>query len=233
MGGRERMPAGWWGVMDATMRPVRPPRFTRRPDPPYVQLRYPGRKPAAPGPDPASSAEAAGARRDLRSRIRESPLGELFQPLRPFDAFEPGPPGRAVLEAVRDAGFEYALTKAAFGPHPTVVTGAPGLTVINHTVGRWDGWTPFVTVNTLADLRQAERKLLRGRRPGWLLGTLDTCLWAFSGPRWDRGQHLLEICRWVAEGGSGGQLVNVPPRVVARYAQLLAQRGLVASIAAR
>jgi hypothetical protein len=159
--------------------------------------------------------------------VRRSPLRHLFEPVRPFDDYLPGPPQRALLEAVRDAGFEYALTKSSFGGLPRVVRGVEGLTVLTYTTGRWDGWTPFVTINDLSDLRRSERRLLRSNRPGWLVGTFDSCLWAFTGPRWDRGAELDRICRWTAGGGSSGRLVNVTPRTVARYARMLAERGMV------
>jgi hypothetical protein len=162
--------------------------------------------------------------------VRESPLGALFEPARPFTDFRPGAPGRAVLEAVRDAGFEYAFTTSAFSGPPRAVVDIPGLVALTYTAGRWDGWSPFITVNGLSDLRRAERRLLRGRRPGWLAGTLDTCLWAFTGEVWDRGRELYAICRWIAEGGSSGRLVNVTPRTAARYARLLADRGLVETL---
>ena len=168
----------------------------------------------------------------LRRAVRRSPLGSFLEPLRPFDAFMPGPPNRQLLTAVRDAGFDYALTKSAFGRRPKVVTGIDGLTVMNYTVGRWDGWTPFVTINSIGDLQAAERRLIRHGRPGWLLGTLDSCLWTFSGTVLDRGQALLEMCRWVARGGTSGKLVNVLPGVMARYAAILAEMGVVDTMAA-
>jgi hypothetical protein len=114
-----------------------------------------------------------------------------------------------------------------------VVRGVEGITVMNHTAGRWDGSIPFVNVNTVGDLRPAERRLLRQQRPGWLVGSLATSLWALSGLRWERGERLRQISRWVAEGGNSGSLVNVPPRVVARYASLLATRGLVDAVDAQ
>src|SRR5207245_9025010 len=98
--------------------------------------------------------------------------------------------------------------------------------------GRGDGWTPFETVNSLADLAQAERKLLRSGRPGWLTGTLDTCLWAFSGPFWERAHRLRGMCEWMAGGGASGRLVNATPRTVARFAARLAERGEVGVIPA-
>jgi hypothetical protein len=132
-----------------------------------------------------------------------------------------------VLEAVREVGFEYAFTSSAFGGPPRAVVDIGGLTAMTYTAGRWDGWTPFITVNDLSDLRRAERRLLRGGHPGWLIGTLDTCLWAFSGPIWSRGSALFAMCRWVAAGGSSGRLINVTPRTASRYARLLAGMGLV------
>lgn len=227
--GREWVPAGWWGVMDPELRPVPAPRLSRQPDAPWLKVRYRGRGGGAPS-EPVEVREheprpAPGPA--LRALVRRSALRHLMEPLRPFDGFAPGPPGLGVLSAVRDAGFTYAFTKAGFGGDPKVVDGVPELTALTYTVGRWDGWTPFATVNSLGDLRSAERRLRRRRRPGWLVGTLDTCLWAFSGPRWERGQRLLELCRWAARGGDSGELINVPPRVVARYARLLAERGLV------
>jgi hypothetical protein len=222
LGGAERVPRGWWGVMDAALEPRRPPSLTREPDAPYVRLRYRGTR--TPGGGLGGTARS-GAGRSLRRRIRESPLGAFFEPLRPFDGHRPGPPGRLVLEAVRDAGFEYAFTKSAFGTKPAVVGGVPGLTTLNYTVGRWDGWTPFATINSLGDLQQAERRLLSSRRPGWLVGTMDACLWAFTGPVWERGPRLRAICDWFAAGGGSGRLINVTPRTVARYARILADSG--------
>ncbi|MGH7876842.1 MAG: hypothetical protein ACRENM_04125, partial [Candidatus Dormibacteraceae bacterium] len=79
-------------------------------------------------------------------------------------------------------------------------------------------------------LRAAERRLLRARRPGWVLGSLDTCLWAFTGHLWDRGRELRAICEWVAQGGSTGRLINVTPGTAARYAKVLADTGLARTL---
>jgi hypothetical protein len=116
---------------------------------------------------------------------------------------------------------------------PHIVKGFDGLTVFNHTAGRWDGWSPFHTINALSDLQQAERAMLKSKRPGWLFGALDTCLWTFARHVFERGGDLHEICRWVAGGGSGGSLINVTPRTVARYADLLARTGRVEPVSAK
>ena len=220
---------GWWAVMDAPLVPRRIRRVSIQPWPPSAKVRYRPRpvELAAEGPSDR------GTRRALRSRVRDSPLGRLFEPIRPFDGTRPGPPQRSVLQAVRSAGFEYALTKSEFGAPPTVATGVDGLTVINYTAGRWDGWTPFETINRLSDLERAERTLRRAGSAGWLLGGLDACLWAFSGHVLDRGRELRAICRWVAGGGSSGRLHNVTPHTMVRYARILAELGLVRTVPVR
>ena len=237
LGGNDRLPRGWWGVMDAPLiQRQSAERVSVVPDPPYIRLRHGHVRDMSSAPfraGPAIRPAGDSARRRLRRAIGRSVLRQFFESRRPFDGYAPGAPGLKVLEAVRDAGFEYAFTKAAFGGRPSVVSGVPGLTALNYTVGRWDGWTPFVTVNSLADLQSAERRLHRGGGPGWLAGTLDTCLWAFTGPVWERGSKLKAICDWMVRGGSSGRLVNVTPRTVARYAKLLASSGRVRTIAAR
>jgi hypothetical protein len=229
LGGRDRIPRGWWPVMDAPLIRQVSRRLATHPAPPYVRLRY---QPRPLGSAPDEEAER-GSRLQLRTRVRQSSLRHLFEPIRPFSDFRPGPPGRDVLRAVRDAGFEYAFTTSSFAAPPRAVVDVDGLTALTFTAGRWDGWTPFVTVNDLSDLRRAEHRLLRRGRPGWLIGTLDTCLWAFTGPVWTKGTALFDLCHWMAAGGSTGRLMNVTPRTASRYARLLADSGLVETLSSR
>lgn len=100
---------------------------------------------------------------------------------------------------------------------------------LNYTAGRWDGWTPFETINEVRDLQHAEKGLMRRGRPGWLLGGIDTCLWAFSGELWQRAPELAEIAGYVASGGSSGKLINVRPHVVARYARIMDEQAVTES----
>ena len=214
-------PRGWWATMDAPLR--RKPRSRSAPpvewDPtaPYrvlIRYRHPGHMPGM--------AQGGGELRDgLRRRLRGTRLRPLFRAYRPYEDFEPGPIDTRVADVVRARGFEYMVTKAGFGPEPRVVHRTDDFVAINHTAGRWDGWTPFETINDASDLRRAEKALLARRQPGWLLGTIDTCLWAFSGELWDRAPRLAAIARLAAAGGDSGRLVNVTPRVLARYARLL------------
>jgi hypothetical protein len=238
---RRWRPQGWWATMDAPLVPLsgwRSPRPVRwNPAAPYrVQLRFHDGDHVA--PDPMGNGEeragrawptrlplvrtaAESLRERLRGRLRGSRLRPLFSAYRPYEAFAPGPLDPELANTVHRAGFSYMLSKSAFGRPPQVLYRDGDFIALNYTAGQWDGWTPFETVNGVGDLRRAERRLLARGRPGWLLGTIDTCLWAFSGELWDRAPGLSAMARFAARGGASGRLVNVTPRVVARYARLI------------
>jgi len=239
---QERRPRGWWATMDPAMLPRPRPKLPVTPKvqahAPFLQIRYhsPGSL-AASMPAPASleergeeettravSSMPAGRTpltRRLGSWAREHGLNAVLAPYRPYEFFAPGPVRKEVIEAVRGAGLRYMFSKAGFGLPPTVLYHDADFIALNYTVGHWDGWTPFETINSVGDLQRAERRLLAVKRPGWLVGTLDTCLWAFTGPIWGRATGLWAIADFVARGGNSGQLINVTPGVVARYARLL------------
>ena len=119
------------------------------------------------------------------------------------------------------------LSKSGFGKPPHAVYRQGDFVALNYTAGQWDGWTPFETINDLNDLRRAERTLVGQGKPGWLLGSIDSCLWTFSGEIWDRAPGLASIARFVASGGSSGKLVNVRPRVLAHYARIISEERTV------
>ncbi len=216
-------PRGWWPLLDAPLQPARPPRVAFRSGRP--RLLFSPRGAAA-----ASEAEGAPARADLRSAVgtlvRRSPLERLFEARRPFEDTRPGNLDAVLAEAVLEAGFSYMWTKAGFG-RAAVAFRRDEFVALTLTAGNWDGWSPFYTVGGVHDLRRAERRLLRGRRPGWLVGTIDSPLWALSGEVLERGGGLYRIAELTARGGASGRLVNVTPGVIARYARLLERRGLL------
>ena len=222
-------PEGWWAVMDAPLEALpwwRKPRPLQigHPAPYGFHIRY---HPRPPGSEVAR--ESSGSRRSprermgmlVRDRLRSSRLRVLFNPYRPYEDRGPGALEPAIAETVRAAGFSYMFSKSGFGRPPHILYRAGDFVALNHTAGRWDGWTPFETLNGVHDLRAAEKRLLRKRRPGWLVGTIDACLWAMSGEFWRGGRTLLEMARFAASGGDSADLVNVTPRVVARYARII------------
>ncbi len=212
-------PRGWWPLLDTPLVRTRRPAVAWEGRP---VLRY---KPASDNgvPDSGGSSATTGLtpRRLAGQAARASGLVRFLEPRRPFDDMRPGPTDRHVSEAVREAGFEYMWTKAAFGrPRVTVQDGA--FVALTLTAGRWEGWSPFYAVGARRDLARAERQLRRG--PGWLAGTIDTPLWLLPGEALERASTLFRLAERVARGGSSGRLVNVTPNVVARYARLLEER---------
>jgi hypothetical protein len=223
-------PEGWWATMDAPLVPLkwwrqpRPVRWNR--SAPYrLQVRV---RPGSSGGEDAEGAQSLGLRpaveKYLRGRLRRSRLKALFSPYRPYEGFAPGPLSPEITSTVREAGFSYMLSKSGFGKEPKIVHRQGDFVALNYTAGQWDGWTPFETINHVHDLKRAERSLLARRRPGWLLGSVDSCLWAFSGELWEGAPGLAAIARFIADGGASGRLVNVQPRVIARYARIIEAR---------
>ena len=158
--------------------------------------------------------------------MRRLGLDSWFEQRRPFDRATPGAFDRNIAAAVHAAGFSYMWSKAEFGS-PRVLHRDGDFVALSLTAGNWDGWSPFYTLSSAADLAQAERKLLRAAKPGWLVGTIDSPLWALPGEILERGSGLYSIARLAAAGGKSGRLVNVIPNVVARYARLLDERRLL------
>ena len=246
-------PVGWWTTMDPDMIALPQPKLPVMPalerGAPFVRLRYTSASaqlaeaqraearelepPADVGAEAASEAtDRAEATLSRKQRIgawaRAHGFDAMLAPYRPYEHFAPGDPRPDVLAAARAAGLRYMFSKAGFGDPPRALSLDRDFIALNYTAGRWDGWTPFETINDPRDLRSAEKRLLARREPGWLVGTLDSCLWTFSGPIWRRGAALHEIATYLAGGGDSGRLVNVTPRVVARYARLIAEsRGKV------
>ena len=233
-------PQGWWATMDPEMLPLPAPKLPLMPKiqsrAPFLQLRYrsPGGTGTAAPPViddedvseqsiPAVPASSPGMKRRLGDWAREHGLRALLAPYRPYELFAPGSLRKEMIEAVRGAGLRYMFSKAGFGQPPAILYQDTDFIALNYTVGQWDGWTPFETINSVDDLRRAERRLLALKKPGWLVGTLDTCLWAFTGPIWERGAGLRDIAHFVAQGGDSKRLINVTPQVVARYARLLGE----------
>jgi hypothetical protein len=216
-------PEGWWPLLDTPLQPVRPPHFAWRSGRP--RLLFTPR-----GAPTAQRGERTTGQRDLRAvagtLVRRTSIDRLFEPRRPFEDQRPGQLSSSVAEAVREAGFTFMWTKAAFG-RPAVAYRSDDFVALTLTAGNWDGWSPFYTVGGVRDLRRAERRLLNGDRPGWLVGTIDTPLWALSGELLERGADLYRMADLTARGGTSGRLVNVTPRVVARYARVLEKLGLL------
>jgi len=216
-------PRGWWPLLDTRLVRHRELPLGHRGARPLVRFRSRGEV-----AERAAMAEHnAAARRDLRAlvgrTVRATRLDAFLEEGRPYDGWRPGEPDEEVVAAVRDVGFEYMWSKAAFGKSQ-ILRRHGEFVVLPFTAGAWDGWSPFYTVGEVGALFRAERQLLGRGAPGWVASTIDSPLFALPGEIWENGSRLHAIARAVAEGGRSGKLVNVTPRVVARYARLLADR---------
>jgi len=224
------LPRGWWPTMDADLErlgfPRRPKRLRLLDYPPYLQVRIQKRGRGDHDLGAGRKTEPAGAGRiqALRKRLGKTRLANYVDPFRPYEFYRAGAVKESVMKAVRAAGLAYMFSKSGFGSQPTILHADDDFLALNYTAGQWDGWTPFETVNDVSDLRKSERILLGKRKPGWVVSTIDSCLWTFSGEMWKRGTKLYEIARFCAGGGASGKLINAKPWTVARYARMIGQR---------
>ena len=157
----------------------------------------------------------------FRSGVEKAGLQQHFLPYRPYEFFRAGPLKNDIVEAVKSSGLSYMFSKSGFGPAPIILYQDEDFIALNYTAGQWDGWTPFETVNDVSDLRTAERSLSRRKRPGWIVSTIDSCLWTFGGEFWKSGGRLYRIAEFCAGGGDSGRLINVRPHTVSRYARIM------------
>jgi hypothetical protein len=115
-------------------------------------------------------------------------------------------------------GFHYSVSCALPGRNRVIHRDARHIT-LNQSSRSIATGSPYVRVTLVDDLTQKSP----GPRPGWWLGVIDSPPVAFNPYIWRRGNRFMEIVDWL----TGGSVINVTPNVVARYARLLAKRGLV------
>ena len=218
------VPRGWWPLLDAPLVPRRERPLAVRDGRPVVLL-----APRSERGQRTVSDVASREHRDLRymagSGVRRLHLDSLFAERRPYELARPGSSDDRVAAEVRSAGFTYMWTKTSFGRCTPRLLGDDFVS-LPFTAGSWDGWSPFYTVVRSSQLSRAERRLRRGGRPGWLASTIDSPLWLLPGELREHGHRVQELAVFATNGGSSGELVNVTPNVVARYARLLVRRGV-------
>jgi hypothetical protein len=218
-------PRGWWPLLDTTLVPHARPPVAWQAGRPVVRFSPRGEgAEEQDGIPPTDERGTVDLRRVAGAALRRSGMMRFFEATRPFDDVRPGATNPAVIDAVAEAGFSYLWTKASFGT-PAVPARRGDVVALSFTAGRWDGWSPFYTVAASEDLARAERRLLRGGKPGWVASTVDTPLWGMSGEILAQGHRLYDLASFAANGGRSGRLVNTTPHVVARYARLLQDEG--------
>ena len=89
LGGRDRVPRGWWPLMDAPLVPRPSHRLAGHPEPPYFRIRYRPRE-----PEPSADGEGGGrARRSPRAVVGAVPSAQALRSRPPLHRLQAGPPG--------------------------------------------------------------------------------------------------------------------------------------------
>jgi len=201
------LPKGWWPTLDTDLeksdfwQKPKPVRFMKAS--PYFQVRFNAgerrRGVRLPSTDSRTSKSPEHfSIEKIKDRLRRAGLAKHYVP---YENYRPGPLREEIVRAVKSSGLEYMFTKSGFNAPPAVPYLDGDFLALNFTCGRWDGWTPFETVNDVSDLKRAENILLKRKKPGWLVSTIDSCLWVFGGEIWRRGTGLFEIAQFCAQGG--------------------------------
>jgi hypothetical protein len=159
----------------------------------------------------------------LDTRLEPDPERPAALRGRPFGEYRAGELKEALHSAVAAHGFDYAITKAAPENIPAVQIGS--LYLLAQHAGSWLGWSPFHAINGVEDIKRAEKSLFLRGGPGYITGTIDSCLWTFSLPHWERGKELKTMIDFILHGGRSGRLVNAHPYAVYRYAKYLQEQG--------
>lgn len=224
------VPRGWWATMDADLENLSsrefpsPIKFLRYS--PYFHVRFHPKENIL-GEVPSScdhgtwSSMRENCLEKIKTWLRRAGLAKYFSPYRPYEFFRPGAIKKDIVNVVKSVGLKYMFTKSGFNSHPAAAFYDNDFIALNYTAGQWDGWTPFETINDMSDLKKAEKVLLRRKKPGWIVSTIDSCLWTFGGEFWKKSNKLYEIAQFCVNGGMSKTLINVKPGSVARYARII------------
>ena len=124
-----------------------------------------------------------------------------------------------LYHAIEQAGLRYVVSSAEPGRN-RVVHRTDRCIAINQSPRVVCPASPFVRMTTLEDVIYNTPQL----RPGWFIGTLDAPVIAFNPYIWRDGSRFMRIIDWLT---NTSDTINVTPRVITRYARLLAERELV------
>jgi hypothetical protein len=122
-----------------------------------------------------------------------------------------------IFKAVEDVGFDYFISSALPGRNRIVYNGKQ-MIAFNQTPRNVCAGSPYVRMSVVEDLYESERM-----SPGWVIGTLDSPVVAFSPYIWNKGNRFMEIVNWMVHG----DVINVLPHTISRYARILRELGYI------
>lgn len=121
-----------------------------------------------------------------------------------------------LFSAIADSGIDYIVSSALPGRNRLLWRAhRGGCLALNQTPRVVHGCSPFVRATTAEDLQTTTG----ATGPGWLLATLDAPVISFAPYIWRHGSRFMRL---IDEEIMGQGRINVTPRVIARYARLLA-----------
>jgi len=176
-------------------------------------------------------AKVAALMKDSRRRIAHV-AGERFAPRGVYCYRDMDGDPKPLWRAVREAGFDYLISSAQPGDNRLLYS--EGDFVVLNQAGGVMSASPFTRVKELREMSVTEEKLAAAKRPGWLIGVLDSPLYGYSsylatGHKWGGGVRINAFYDYLAKGGTTGQVLSATPHTIARYARLLARLGIVAT----
>lgn len=170
----------------------------------------------------------AAMMREARTRIAAL-TGERFAP-RGVYCYLDATPGvwrkrpEALWRAIADAGFDYVVSSVDQGDSSVLYRDGDFVVLNQCGVSKYP-YSPFMRVDRLNHLVDAERRLERSPAPSWMIGVLDIPLYGYSAyltlgdP--SRGVRLGDFMTYIRNRGESGRLISATPHTVARYARFL------------
>lgn len=150
-------------------------------------------------------------------------FGDLYQQSK--DAKEPGPAQLALWKAIKEAGFEYAVT-SVLEQGSRIVYRDGDFVVLSQTARTHNG-SPFVRGDR-DKFSEAEKEFAKQNKPGFILGAIDTPIHGspiyVGRPYNGTAPRINEFFDYVQKGGVTGKLKSATPHTIARYAKILAEK---------
>ncbi|MBO7721326.1 MAG: hypothetical protein J6T01_02865 [Kiritimatiellae bacterium] len=131
----------------------------------------------------------------------------------------------AVWKAAGEAGMKYFISSSAPG-RTRILHEDANIIVINQSYRIVESASPFVRITSDTDVSWGRGSACGG--PGWVVGTLDAPVIAFTPYIWEYGNRFRALANRLK---TGGWYVNVKPGTIARYARVLSATGKIPAFA--
>lgn len=128
-------------------------------------------------------------------------------------------------QAIKEAGFSYLISSVSPGA-PKVLHCDPDFIVLNQCGSLHYPYSPFVRIDTAADIAAWEKELVETGKPSWLVPVLDIPIYGYSnylslGDPFKHRGGLGQFYAFLLHGGESGRLISATPHTIARYARMI------------